>query len=229
RYSFTRQEISNVSPTASLAIQQQEGTNYNSLISNELLYDRRDNRLDPTSGYYIRYRNDISTFPGSLGYMGNRLGAGYYTPLTKSHSIVGSISGELGYLFDMPDAIPIIDSYQLGGQSFRGFAVAGIGPRDYVTGDSLGGKEYAVGTVQVSFPIGLPDEYQVRAHVFSDFGTLTQTDADIDTIQDCTCLRASVGFGIIWKSPFGPLAVDFAYPVLKTSFDKTQVINFNVG
>ncbi len=229
RYSLTRQSISNVSPLASLAIQQQEGTNLNSLISNELLYDRRDNKNDPSSGWYIRYRNDISTYPGTLGYMGNRLGAGYYLPVTKSRSIIASLTGEIGYLFDMPKPIPIIDSYELGGQTFRGFETAGIGPRDSVTQDSLGGKQYGVGTVQVSFPIGLPEEYQVRAHVFSDFGSLSQTDADIDTIEDCSCLRASIGFGLIWKSPFGPLAIDFAYPVLKQPFDKTQIINFNVG
>ena len=203
RYSLIRQTISNVSPTASIAIQQQEGTNLNSLISNELLYDRRDNKNDPARGYYM--------------------------PFDKSQSIIGSVSGEIGYLFDMPKPIPIIDSYQLGGQTFRGFATAGIGPRDSATGDSLGGKEYAVGTVQVSFPMGLPAEYQVRGHVFTDFGTLTDTDAQDINVQQCACLRASIGFGLIWKSPFGPLAVDFAYPVLKTSFDKTQIINFNVG
>ena len=97
------------------------------------------------------------------------------------------------------------------------------------TADSLGGKEYAVGTVQVSFPMGLPDEYQVRGHVFSDFGTMYGTDANEGIVQDCTCFRASIGFGVIWKSPFGPLAVDFAIPVAKASFDQTQVINFNVG
>jgi outer membrane protein insertion porin family len=235
RYSLIQQNVSDVSTDASLAIQQQQGVTLNSLISNELLYDQRDNKNDPSSGYYIRFRNDISTVPGTLGYMGNRLGAGYYTPLTKSHSIVLSVSGEIGYLFDMPDAIPIIDSYQLGGQTFRGFETSGIGPRDAATGDSLGGKEYGVGTVQVSFPMGLPEEYGVRGHVFTDFGTLTQTDAkefsgtESLNVQDCACLRASVGFGIIWKSPFGPLAVDFAYPVLKASFDQTQIINFNVG
>jgi len=233
-YSLIRQTISNVSQFASLAIQQQEGTNLNSLISNEFIYDRRDNKNDPASGYYIRYRNDISTVPGTLGYMENRLGGGYYTPFDKSQSIIGSISGEIGYLFDMPKQIPIIDSYQLGGTSFRGFATAGIGPRDAFTADSLGGKEYAVGTIQVAFPLGLPDEYQVRGHVFTDFGTMYGTDAAVDStqgdfIQDCTCFRASVGFGVIWKSPFGPLAVDFAIPVAKASFDQTQIINFNVG
>ena len=229
RYSLIRQTLSNVSQFASLAIQQQEGTSLNSLISNEFIYDRRDNRNDPASGYYIRYRNDISTVPGTLGYMGNRLGGGYYMPFDKSASIIGSVSGEIGYLFDMPKAIPIIDSYQLGGTSFRGFATQGIGPRDLATADSLGGKEYAVGTVQVSFPMGLPDEYQVRGHVFSDFGTMYGTDANEGIVQDCTCFRASIGFGVIWKSPFGPLAVDFAIPVAKASFDQTQVINFNVG
>jgi outer membrane protein insertion porin family len=229
RYSLDRQTVYNVQDDASLAIQQQEGMTLNSLISNELIYDRRDNKNDPASGYYIRYRNDVSTVPGTLGYMGNRLGAGYYTPFDKSESIIGSLSGEIGYLLDMPKSIPIIDSYQLGGTTFRGFAADGIGPRDAATGDSLGGKEYAVGTLQVSFPLGLPSEYQVSGHVFSDFGTLYGTDADIDTIQDCACLRASVGFGIIWKSPFGPLAIDFAYPVAKASFDQTQIINFNVG
>jgi outer membrane protein insertion porin family len=234
RYSLIRQTISNVSQFASLAIQEQEGTNLNSLISNEFIYDRRDNKNDPASGYYIRYRNDISTVPGTLGYMGNRLGGGYYTPFDKSQSIIGSVSGEIGYLFDMPKQIPIVDSYQLGGTSFRGFATAGIGPRDAATADSLGGKEYAVGTVQVAFPLGLPEEYQVRGHVFTDFGTMFGTDAAIDStqgdfIQDCSCFRASIGFGFIWKSPFGPLAVDFAYPVAKASFDQTQIINFNVG
>ncbi len=229
RYSLIRQTLSNVSQFASLAIQQQEGTNLNSLISNEFIYDRRDNKNDPASGYYIRYRNDISTVPGTLGYMGNRLGGGYYMPFDKSESIIGSVSGEIGYLFDMPKPIPIIDSYQLGGTSFRGFATQGIGPRDLATADLLGGKEYAVGTVQVSFPMGLPDEYQVRGHVFSDFGTMYGTDATEGIVQDCTCFRASIGFGVIWKSPFGPLAVDFAIPVAKASFDQTQVINFNVG
>lgn len=233
RYSLISQTTSGVSQFApvSTAIKQQQGTTVNSLISNELLYDRRDNKNDPANGYYIRFRNDISTEPGTLGYMGNRLGGGYYMPFDKSQSIIGSLSGELGYLVDMPKPIPIVDSYQLGGTTFRGFATAGIGPRDAIYGDSLGGKEYAVGTLQVSFPLGLPDEYQVRAHVFSDFGTLFGTDSQIygAIVQDCSCIRASVGFGLIWKSPFGPLAVDFAVPVAKASFDQTQVINFNVG
>jgi outer membrane protein insertion porin family len=139
------------------------------------------------------------------------------------------VTGEIGYLPDLGKPILISNSYFLGGQTFRGFESGGIGPRDSVSGDSLGGKEYFVGTVQVSFPVGLPEEYQVRGHAFTDFGTLTATDANITTIQDSAALRLSAGFGILWKSPFGPIAIDIAYPILKQSFDKTQLINFSVG
>jgi outer membrane protein insertion porin family len=229
RYTLSRQNITNVSSTAALAIQQEAGVTVNSVIGNEFLYDRRDSRFDPTEGYYVRLRSDISTVPGTLSYIGTRLGAGYYMPLTKSKSYIGSLSGEIGYLADLGKAIPIIDSYQLGGQTFRGFQTAGIGPRDQVTGDALGGKEYAIGTVQVAFPLGLPEEYQVRGHVFSDFGTLTSTDATTGVIEDSASPRVSAGFGIVWKSPFGPLNIDLAIPVLKQSFDKTELINFSVG
>jgi outer membrane protein insertion porin family len=228
-YTLSRQDITDVASTASLAVQQQAGSNLNSLLGNEFLYDRRDNRFDPSGGYYIRLRNDLSTAPGNFSYLGTRLGAGYYMPLTKSKSVVAGLTGEVGYLQDLGKPIFISNSYQLGGQTFRGFESAGIGPRDSVSGDSLGGKKYVVGTFQVSFPVGLPEEYQVRGHAFTDFGTLTGTDADITTIQDSASLRLSAGVGVLWKSPFGPIAIDVAVPVLKQSFDKTQLINFSVG
>ena len=229
RYSLTLQDITDVSSSASLAIQQQEGTNLNSLISNDFLYDRRDNRLSPTEGYYIRLRSDLSTLPGDFSYLGTRLGAGYYMSLNKSRSVVAGLTGEIGHLQDLGTSVFISNSYQLGGQTLRGFENSGIGPRDSVTGDSLGGKDYAVGTFQVSFPIGLPEEYQVSGHAFSDFGTLTNTDADISTIQDSASIRVSAGVGVLWKSPFGPIGIDVAIPILSQDFDKTQLINFSVG
>jgi outer membrane protein insertion porin family len=229
RYTISLQDITDVDPTASLAIQQEQGSNLNSVLGNEFLYDRRDNRFDPTEGYYVRLRNEISGPPGDFAYISTRLGGGYYQALNKSKSVVAGLTGEIGYIQDLGKPVFISNSYQLGGQTFRGFESSGIGPRDSVSGDSLGGKEYFVGTFQVSFPVGLPEEYQVRGHAFTDFGTLTDTDADIGTVQDSPSLRVSAGVGIIWKSPFGPIGIDVALPILKESFDLTQLINFSVG
>ena len=229
RYTIVSQEVTDVASTASLAIQQEEGTNLNSLIGNEFLYDRRDSRFDPAEGYYVRLRSDLSEWPGDFAYLGTRLGAGYYMPLTKSKSVVAGLTGEIGHLQSLGKQIFISNSYQIGGQTFRGFESSGIGPRDSVSGDSLGGLNYFVGTMQVSFPLGLPAEYQVRGHAFTDFGTLYDTDADISTIEDSSAMRLSAGVGVLWKSPFGPIAIDVAIPILKQSFDKTQLVNFSVG
>ena len=229
RYSLVLQDITDVDPTASLAVQQQQGSNLNSVLGNEFLYDRRDNRFDPTEGYYIRLRSDISGPPGDFAYIGTRIGGGYYYSLNKSKTVIAGLTGELGHIQDLGEPVFISNSYQLGGNTFRGFESSGIGPRDSVSGDSLGGKDYFVGTFQVSFPTGLPEEYGVRGHVFTDFGTLTNTDADISTVQDSASLRLSAGAGVLWKSPFGPIAIDVALPILKEDFDLTQLINFSVG
>jgi outer membrane protein insertion porin family len=42
-------------------------------------------------------------------------------------------------------------------------------------------------------------------------------------------LRASLGAGLIWDSPFGPLRLDVAWPVAKESYDKTELVRFSVG
>jgi outer membrane protein insertion porin family len=86
--------------------------------------------------------------------------------------------------------------------------------------------------LQASFPIGLPEEFNVRGRAFTDFGILTGTDLDDGVhmdVQDDATLRASAGVGLTWVSPFGPLAVDVAYPIMKESYDKTEWFRFSVG
>jgi outer membrane protein insertion porin family len=141
--------------------------------------------------------------------------------------------------------VPIIDRYFKGADSFRGFERAGVGPRmdsaDGTRTDAIGGKTYAIGTVEVTFPVGLPEDWGLEGAVFSDFGTvfnapektLTVTDEGCDValceVFDSAALRASVGAGMIWQSPFGPLRLDVAWPLAKADFDKTELVRFSVG
>jgi outer membrane protein insertion porin family len=85
--------------------------------------------------------------------------------------------------------------------------------------------------VQMSFPLGLPEEYAIRGRVFSDFGVLTgyKSKSSDEQIIDSGSIRASAGFGLTWVSPFGPLAVDLAYPFLKEDEDKKQYFSFSFG
>jgi outer membrane protein insertion porin family len=99
----------------------------------------------------------------------------------------------------------------------------------------------------VTFPVGLPEEFGLEGAVFSDFGTVFNAPEDtLDqgddlclvnandpdaqcTVDDDPALRASIGAGLIWQSPFGPLRFDVAYPFLKTDYDKTEYFRFSVG
>jgi outer membrane protein insertion porin family len=232
KYTLSQDDIFNVEPTANIGIQQQQGETISSVVGNDLTYDRRDNRINPTEGYIIRLRNDLAGLGGDVHYLRTRVSGGYYIPI--SDSITGSISGEAGYIFGFNEDIRITDAFFLGGSSLRGFRSAGVGPRDVATKDALGGNKYAAGTVEILFPLGLPEEYGIKGRLFSDFGTLFDTDVK-DTIPPNTIvdeayeIRVSAGFGITWQSPFGPLAVDFALPIIAKDYDREELFRFSVG
>src|SRR5690606_26256362 len=130
----------------------------------------------------------------------------------------------------------VSDSFFVGGANLRGFADGGVGPQDTATGDALGGNIYAVGSIQLSFPLGLPEEYGLGGRVFTDFGTLTHTDGDCGgapatdcIIEDSGSIRASLGFGLTWNSFRGPIAVDLPYPVLKESYEEDESFRCSIG
>jgi outer membrane protein insertion porin family len=209
-------------------IKDEEGDEFRSIIGHDIIYDRRDSKTDPREGYYLSASQDFAGVGGTVTYLRNTLGGGYFIPVTKEVTI--GATGELGYMFGIGDEVRVTDAFFLGGQNLRGFATGGVGPRDSDTNDALGGKFRAEGTVQAAFPLGLPEEYQIRGRVFSDFGTLTDTDFEDDIdLNDDASLRLSVGVGLTWVSPFGPLAVDLAYPVLKEPYDEDELFRFSVG
>jgi outer membrane protein insertion porin family len=230
RYTISSDDIYDVDSNASPGIKQQEGETLSSVVGQEISYDRLNNRFNPSDGYIVRLRNDVAGLGGDLHYLRTRLSAAYYYPITESVTI--GTTGEAGYIFGFGEDIRITDAFFLGGATLRGFRTAGVGPRDVSTKDSLGGNKYARGTIEVTFPVGLPEEYGIKARVFTDFGTLFDTDLNTATVPflvDKHSIRASAGFGITWSSPFGPLAVDFALPYLAEDFDREEFFRFSVG
>ena len=81
----------------------------------------------------------------------------------------------------------------------------------------------------ITFPLGLPNEFGVRGRVFSDLGSLGENDSTFSTLTDTGSIRMSVGTGILWDSPFGPVTIDFAKAILKEDFDETELVAFNFG
>jgi outer membrane protein insertion porin family len=243
KYTARSDDITNVQSTSSLFIQLQAGTHVTSAIGQVLLYDRRDNRLDPTDGYYASIGNDFAGVGFGVHYLRNKVSAGYYYSIAPEWVL--SVTGEAGDIFGWGgQQVLLQDRFFVGGDNLRGFAPAGIGPRDTVSGDGLGGNKYYVGSVSLAVPLGLPKELGISGRVFSDFGSLWGNDQKnvvltptqlVSTgglqpvILDSTAIRASAGVGLAWKSPVGPIRLDLAIPIKKETFDKTQIFHVSFG
>ena len=83
--------------------------------------------------------------------------------------------------------------------------------------------------MELSFPVGLPPELNFRGRVFSDFGAVWDIDGDDSGVDDSSSPRMSVGTGFSWISPFGPVVVDIAKPIVEEDFDKDQLFSFSFG
>lgn len=228
RYTLEQQEVDNVDDDASRFIRAEEGKEWLSEISHSLTYDVRDSRLQPTTGYLLGMTNDFAGVGGTTNYVRNQVRAVHYTPITDD--VVFSVGGRAGVITGIGEDVSLLDRFFVGGSDLRGFASGGIGPRDQNTGDALGGEWMYTGTVEVLFPMwGVPDELGLRARTFSDFGTLGGISPTASDIQDEASLRVSAGVGFTWTSPFGPIGVDFAFPIQKEEFDDTENIRLNFG
>jgi outer membrane protein insertion porin family len=227
KYTLRQDTINNVQPTASRFIQEETGTRNTSAVGQVLLYDKRDNRLDPSAGYFGQLGVDIAGLGGDVRYVRTLLTGGYYYSVAPLWVL--SLTGEGGYIHGINDIVRIEDRFFVGGDNLRGFATGGIGPRDTSTNDALGGNIYYVGTLSLGFPVGLPQELGITGRVFSDFGSLFNLDEKGDSIADPHSLRVSAGFGVSWASPLGPIKLDFALPVKRESFDKKQFFRIGFG
>ncbi len=145
-----------------------------------------------------------------------------------------SISGSTGIVAPYADAyVRLNNLFFLGGDSLRGFAVGGIGPRDAYTADSLGGTFFYTASAELSFPLPfVPKELGLLGKAFIDVGSLwgVQSATSSNTgVLTSELMRVAPGIGIQWVSPFGPIRIDYAWPVQYESWDKLQNIRFSFG
>lgn len=81
----------------------------------------------------------------------------------------------------------------------------------------------------MSFPVFLPEELGVSGHAFTDFGSLWDVDANGAGVEDDSSIRAAAGLGVSWRSPMGPVRVDFAMPYVKEAYDQEEFFRFSFG
>ena len=229
-YSYKHVNILNVKDTASDLIKEQSGKNIDSSIGYALQYRKFDLKI--TDGYLIKLRQSFSGLGGTLHYIKTEGSVNYSKALfpTLSNDILLSIKTSMGYVFSYKsdEQVKISQRFILGSNEIRGFHASGIGPRDKTTLDALGGKFYFNIINQVDFPIGLPEDLGIKGSLFIDAATLFGLDYTNKDYYESKSLRVSAGFGFSWRSPFGPMRLDFGFPLLKEEYDVTDMIRFSM-
>ena len=215
---------------ASNAIKSNQGESVVSTLGQSIFYKKLDNKLRPKDGYFVGLTSDVAGLGGDRKWLKNKIEAGFYEKLW-SEDWIGSLVGEVAFIAGLSgQKIAIADRFFLGGQNFRGFKIGGIGPRDLETGTAIGGNLLYTATAQMTVPIGLPKELGISGKAFTTIGSLMDVDeSNVGNLGDTGSLRAAIGVGILWESPFGPVSLNYARPVSSEDFDETEFISFGIG
>ncbi|MET0674783.1 MAG: outer membrane protein assembly factor BamA [Bradyrhizobium sp.] len=240
RYSLYDQNVT-LSPTAtgatvSLPIQQAAaaGPQLVSAAGDTVTYNTLDNNKSPTSGFKSQLSQDLAGLGGDVKFLRTTEDTRYYQSLTSD--LTGMVRAQGGYITGWGgQQAPLLNSFFGGPSMVRGFAPNGFGPRDLTPGstmDNVGGSMYWATTAELQSSIpGLPKEYGLKASAFVDAGSVFGYNGPTQSAQiaNKNIVRSSVGVGLSWASPFGPLTVDYAMPLSKAASDVTQRLNFNAG
>jgi outer membrane protein insertion porin family len=207
-----------------------------SSVSGAINYSTIDDTKNPHSGIFANITTEVAGLGGDAQFVKLTTRASYYHTLSEELDIVGIVFGGAGHIVAYgDDGLRVFDQFQSNDRMIRGFEYGGIGPYDANSDDNdhLGGTTYFNASAEAQFPLPLvPESFGIRGAVFADAATLYGSDIDVagTDIQGTGMeWRASVGAGLIWASPFGPLRIDYAVPVVKEDTDETQEFNFGVS
>jgi outer membrane protein insertion porin family len=224
-----------------------DGAALTSSLGLSITYDTRNHPRNPNRGLFLTSGLEFAGVGGDVQYVRAVAEGRAYYPITEKITFVGRVIG--GHIEGWGgDEVRLLDLFYKGGETVRGFDRSGYGPRDTLTGDALGGRTFWAATAEIRFPIPfIPDELGMSAAVFADAGSLFGAGATAKAfntqcgsadpnakllgicLADDSTVRSSVGASIIWNSPVGPLRLDYAFPLTRESYDRTQEFRFGAS
>ncbi|MBP7241693.1 outer membrane protein assembly factor BamA [Amaricoccus sp.] len=246
RYFIQQTDIFDVKNDTSRIIAEEQGKQIASGLGATYTYDRRNSPIDPTAGFILTLSQEFAGLGGDATYSKTSGTARAYTSFFDE-DLVLTATLEGGALF-AKDGSRVTERFITGGDSFRGFARNGVGPRDVCgfnrhpdctspqetreVDDPLGGNFLSVLRLDASFPLGPLSQYGIYGGVFSDIGSLWGLDEDAGSmghVDSDFYLRATAGISLFVETPFAPLRFNFSQPLRDKGTDETENFRFTVA
>jgi outer membrane protein insertion porin family len=234
---------------ASLPVKQAvlDGPAWISAVGSTVNYNTLDNNRRPSTGVVSALNQDLAGLGGDVKFLRTTEDFRAYNPIAGD--VVGMVRAQGGYVTPWGGRqLPLSNGFFGGPQLVRGFAPNGFGPRDLTPGttmDNVGGRQYWATSAELQAPVPmLPSGSGLKLGLFADAGSvwgyrgpsslgsgpaLAQSLQQSLQVADSNVMRSSLGAGLIWDSPFGPIRADYAIPTSKASYDVTQRFRFSAG
>ncbi len=201
-----------------------------SSIGSTIVTDRRNNKFEPSAGYYISLSTEFAGIGGDKKWGRYEFDARYFK------RVVGDLvfrsrfyTGALTNIADKP--IPRTEKFTLGGaRNLRGYSIEGVGPKDFVNIDGVDKEFNTRGQFSLftNFEIEHPlaREAGLKWVIFFDAGNVfNHYLGENDTYN----LKSDYGFGFRWFSPIGVLRFEFGYPINPDKGQEGSQFHFDIG
>ncbi|MCG6973600.1 MAG: outer membrane protein assembly factor BamA [Desulfobacterales bacterium] len=204
QYNYDDADISNIAENAAQSIKDLEGVNITSSVTVGLTYDSRNRVFNPSEGSKDSIMVKYAGLGGNVGFTKLVVETGWYKSLFWD--TVGFLHGKAGWVSQNPGAVlPDYERFYLGGiNSVRGYGWRAIHAVDE-DGNAIGGNKYVQFNAEYIFP--LLKKQGLVGLVFFDAGNVYNEGENIDL----STLNDSVGFGVRWFSPMGPIRIEYGY------------------
>lgn len=227
-YTIKQEKVSDVPNASSAFLSEQAGNFVTSSLAHTLTYDKLDSRIVPKNGYILSATQEYAGLGGNTAYLKHDADAKIFKSFFQNNLTI-KLAGEVGIINGINGhTVRLTDRFSVGDYNLRGFAPSGIGPRVKATKDALNGQKYYTATLEATFPVGLPEEMNVRGAIFTDIGALWDFDMvkkskySRDGVYNNKASRTSAGFGIMWNNRVMPLRIDWAVPLKYKKYDEQQ-------
>lgn len=218
-YSFT--DTKDVQPDVILS-KEDTGTLGIGSISPSIFYDTRDNPFDPSSGsiHGVVLKVASNAFLSETEFIKGSFRSAWFFQVYKGIVMAISFRGGAAYGFEETEELPLIERYFLGGRStVRGYSYDTLGPKGE-DDNPTGGNVFALSNLEFRFSVG------------KGFGLVTFVDAGEvwKTVEEVRSkLKYTAGAGLRYKTPVGPIRLDYGHKLNREAEESSGEIHFSIG